>query len=327
MKTILSATAAMAVIALSMATATPSAAQTKWDMPTAYPATNFHTVNDQKFADAVKAATGGKLAITIHANASLFKLPEIKRAVQTGQAQIGEILGVSLENEEALFGIDGVPFLTTSYADAKKLYATSKPVIAKKLDAWNLILLYAVAWPPQGFYANKPIASVKDMEGLKWRAYSPATNRLGELLKAQPVTVQQAELSQALATGRVNAMATSGQTGMDSKVWEQLKYFYDVQGWQPKNMVVVNKEAFAKLDKKTQDALLAEAKKAEDAGWAASEAAQKLSTATLAKNGMTVSPPTAQFKKELQEFGKLMTEEWLKKAGADGKAVVDTYRK
>lgn len=327
MRTILSATVAMAVLALGAAAAAPAAAQTKWDMPMAYPATNFHSVNAAKFADAVKAATAGQLVITTHPGASLFKLPEIKRAVQTGQAQIGEILGVSLENEEAVYGIDGVPFLTASYADAKKLYEASKPVLAKKLDAWNMKLLYAVAWPPQGFYANKPIASVKDMEGLKWRAYSPATNRLGELLKAQPVTVQAAELSQALATGKVNAMATSSQTGMDSKVWEQLKFFYDVQGWQPKNMVVVNKEAFAKLDKKSQDALMAEAKKAEAAGWAASEAAQKLATATLAKNGMTVGPPSAQFKKELQEIGKTMTEEWLKRAGADGKAIVDAYRK
>lgn len=326
MKRMLTWTAAAAAVLLCAPVSAPQA-QTKWDMPMAYPATNFHSVNAAKFADGVKAATGGQLVITTHPGASLFKLPEIKRAVQTGQAQIGEILGVSLENEEAVFGVDGVPFLTTSYADAKKLYEASKPVVAKKLGAWNMMLLYAVPWPPQGFYANKPIASVKDMEGLKWRAYSPATNRLGELLKAQPVTVQAAELSQALATGKVNSMATSGQTGMDSKVWEQLKYFYDVQGWQPKNMVVANKDAFAKLDKKAQNALLAEAKKAEAAGWAESEAAQKLSVATLAKNGMTVGPPTAQYKKELQDLGKIMTEEWVKKAGADGKAIVDAYRK
>lgn len=326
MKTILSATAALAVIVV-VATATPVAAQTKWDMPMAYPATNFHSVNAQKFADAVKAATGGQLAITTHPGASLFKLPEIKRAVQTGQAQIGEILGVAIENEDPIFGVDGVPFLATSYAEAKKLYAAQKPVVEKRLAAQGMMLLYSVAWPGQGFYATKPLNSVKDMEGLKWRAYSPATNRLGELIKAQPVTVQAAELSQALSTGRVNAMATSGATGVDSKVWEQLKYFYDAQGWQPKNFVVVNKGAFEKLDKKSQDALIAEAKKAEEAGWAASEQVAKESVATLAKNGMTVQPPSAQFKKELQDIGKTMTEEWVAKAGADGKAIVEAFKK
>ena len=52
------------------------------------------------FANDVKAATGGKLQITVHPNASLFKAPEIKRAVQTGQAQMGEILLSIHENED-----------------------------------------------------------------------------------------------------------------------------------------------------------------------------------------------------------------------------------
>lgn len=325
MKTMLSLTAALGVVAASLSA--PASAQTKWDMPLGYPVTNFHSVNAQKFADAVKAATGGQLLITLHPGASLFKLPEIKRAVQTGQAQIGEILDVLLENEDPIYGASGVPFLTASYADAKKLYAAQKPILEKKLADQGMLLLYAVAWPGQGFYATKPLNSVKDMEGLKWRAYSPATNRLGELVKAQPVTVQAAELSQALSTGRVNAMATSGATGVDSKVWEQLKYFYDTEGWQPKNIVIVNKASFDKLDKKSQDAVLAEGKKAEAAGWAASEDVAKDTVATLAKNGMTVAPPSAQFKQELLAIGKTMTEEWVQKAGADGKALIDAYRK
>jgi len=325
MKFMLSLTAAVSAIVLGIGAS--ASAQTKWDMPLGYPATNFHSINAQKFADAVKEATGGQLLITLHPGASLFKLPEIKRAVQTGQAQIGEILGVLLENEDPIFGADGVPFLTSSYADAKKLYAAQKPLVEKKLAAQGIMVLYAVAWPGQGFYATKPLASVKDMEGLKWRAYSPATARLGELVKAQPVTVQSAELSQALSTGRVNAMATSGATGVDGKVWEQLKYFYDTEAWQPKNFVIVNKAAFDKLDKKAQDAVMAAAKKAEEDGWAASQVVAKDTVATLAKNGMTVGPASPQFKTELQALGKTMTDEWVAKAGADGKALVDAYRK
>jgi len=302
-------------------------AQTKWDMPTAYPVSNFHSVNAQKFADAVKAKTGGKLEIVVHAGASLFKAPEIKRAVQTGQAQIGEVLMVNLSNEDAIFGVDGVPFLATDYTEAKKLADAAKPFVDKRLAAEGLQLLYAVPWPPQGIYANKPLNSVKDMEGLKWRAYSPQTARIGELVKAQPVTVQQAELSQALATGKVNSMITSGATGVDAKIYEQLKYFYDAQAWVPKNMVVVNKAAFDKLDKATQAIVVAEAKAAEDAGWAASQTVQTETLAVLAKNGMTVAPPSAEFKAELAGIGKTMAAEWEAKAGADGKALLAAYHK
>lgn len=84
-------------------------AQTKWDLPAAYPATNFHTVNLNQFAADIDKASGGKLKITVHPNASLFKAPEIKRAVQGGQAQIGEILMVNFQNEWQVWGADGIP--------------------------------------------------------------------------------------------------------------------------------------------------------------------------------------------------------------------------
>lgn len=307
--------------------AMPAVAQTKWDLPAAYPATNFHTVNLQKFADAVKDATGGKLVITVHANGSLYKANEIKRAVQTGQAQIGEVLMVNLQNEDPAFGADGVPFLTSDYASSKKLAAAQRPVVAKKLDAQGMTLLYTCAWPGQGIYAKRELNSVKDMEGLKWRAYSPQTSRLAELVKAQPITIQAAELSQALATGKVDSFASSGATGVDSKVWEQLTHFYALDGWQPKNMVIVNKAALAKLDQPAQDAIAVAAKTAEASCWAESEKLAQGFLETLAKNGMKVQKASPKFAAELNEIGKTMTEEWLKVSGADGKAIVDAYRK
>jgi len=302
-------------------------AGTKWDMPMAYPVTNFHSVNGQKFADAVKQRSGGKLEIVVHAGASLFKAPEIKRAVQTGQAQIGEALMALLANEYPIYEADGVPFLAAGFDQVWKLYQAQKSFIEKHLDTQGMKLIYAVPWPPQGFYSNREIKTLKDMEGLSWRAYSPATMRIAELVKAQPVTVQAAELSQALATGKVNAMATSGATGVDSKVWEQVKYFYDTQAWQPKNMVIVNKASFNKLDKAVQNILLEEAKKAEAAGWEASKKVTAESVEILKKNGMVVQLPSPELKQGLSEIGKIMTEEWLKKAGADGKKLLEAYKK
>jgi TRAP-type C4-dicarboxylate transport system substrate-binding protein len=302
-------------------------AQTKWDMPMAYPVGNFHSVNGQKFAEAVKQRTGGKLEIVVHAGASLFKLPEIKRAVQTGQAQIGEVLMVGLANEYAIYEMDSLPFFATSFEDAEKLYKIQRPYVEKNLDSQGMMLLYAVIWPPQGLYANREIKTVKDLQGLAWRAYSPATTRIAELVKAQPVTVQAAELSQALATGKVNAMMTSGATGVDSKVWEQVKYYYDTRAWMPKNMIMVNKASFAKLDKATQDILVVEGKKAEAAGWEACKKVTAESVEILKKNGMAVQPPSPELKQGLAEVGRIMAEEWGKKAGAEGAKLLAEFRK
>ncbi len=304
-----------------------ASAQTKWDLPAAYPASNFHTENLVQFAADVDKATGGKLKITVHANGALFKAPEIKRAVQGGQAQIGEILLVNFENENAIYGADGIPFLATSYAEAKKLATAQKPFLDKLLGAQGIKLLYTVAWPPQGIYVNKEIGAVADMRGLKWRAYSPATAKIAELVGAQPVTVQAAELSQALATGLVNSYMSSGSTGYDSKTYESLKYWYDTQAWLPKNAIIVNQAAFNALDAPTQQALLKAAADAELRGWKISQEKNDWYKKALAEKGMKIMPPSAKLMGDLKQVGGIMLADWEKKAGADGAALLTSYRK
>jgi TRAP-type C4-dicarboxylate transport system substrate-binding protein len=302
-------------------------AQTKWDLPAAYPATNFHTVNLQQFADDVDKASGGKLKITVHPNAALFKAPEIKRAVQGGQAQIGEILLVNFQNEWQIFGADGIPFLADSYDEAAKLWKVQKPMLDKKLAEQGMMSLYAVPWPPQGIYSKKPLASAADLKGLKWRAYSPATARIAELVGAQPVTVQAAELSQAMATGVVESYMSSGSTGFDTKTYEHIKNWYDTQAWLPKNAVIVNKKAFDALDKPTQDAVLKAAADAEVRGLAASKRTNTDSLDKLKANGMQILPPSPQLKSDMKKVGDTMLKEWLEKAGPEGKQLVDAFQK
>ena len=316
--------AALAAVAL---TASPAMAQTKWNLPAAYPASNPHTENLVLFAKDVATATGDKLQITVHPAASLFKAPEIKRAVQTGQAQVGEVLISLHENEDPMFGLDVVPFVATSYPEALKLWAASKPVIEKKLDAQGLKLLFGVPWGPQGIYAKKDINSLEDMKGLKWRAYNVGTSRIAEIVGAQPVTIQAAELPQALATGVVNAFMTSGSTGYDSKAWETMTHFYDTQAWIPKNLTFVNKAAFEALDKPTQDAIMKAAAVAETRGWKMAEEKAAWYLDQLKANKMKVLPPSAELKAGLKKVGDQLTADWIKKAGADGEAVIAAYKK
>ena len=310
-----------------LAFASQVSAQVKWDLPAAYPANNFHSENLAQFANDVDRASGGKLKITVHPNASLFKAPEIKRAVQQGQAQLGEILLVNYQNEWQPFGIDGLPFLADSYDTSMKLYQATKPFLEKKLNEQGMSLLYAVAWPPQGIYVKKPINAAADLKGVKWRAYSPATARIAELVGAQPVTVQAAELSQAMATGVVESYMSSGSTGVDSKTYEHIKYWYDTQAWLPKNAVLVNKAAFDALDAPTKQAVLKAAADAETRGWAASKRVNTESVEKLKANGMNIMQPSAQLKADMKKVGETMLKEWLDKAGPEGKAMVDAYRK
>jgi TRAP-type C4-dicarboxylate transport system substrate-binding protein len=302
-------------------------AQTKWNLPAAYPPDNFHSENLVQFAKDVEAATGGKLQITVHAGASLFKAPEIKRAVATGQAQIGEVLISLHENEDPIFGVDVVPFLATSFDDAFKLYQASKPAVEKKLASQGLMLLYAVAWPPQGIYSKTELSKIEDLKGVKWRSYNVGTARIAELVGAQPVTIQAAELAQALATGVVGAMMSSGATGYDTKIWESIKYFYDTQAWVPKNVIFANKAAFDALDKPTQEAVLKAAAAAETRGWNVSREKTKWYLDQLSAKDMKVLAPSPEFKAGMKKVGDQLTADWLKKAGPDGEAVIAAFRK
>jgi TRAP-type C4-dicarboxylate transport system substrate-binding protein len=306
---------------------TSANAQTKWDLPSGYGANTFQVQNLQQFAEDVAQATGGKLKINVHANASLFKANEIKRAVQSSQTQIGEFIISGASNEHPVFGLDSIPFLATSYAEAKKLNDVSRPYLEKTLAAQGLKLLYAVPWPPQGLYSIKPVATMSDLKGTRMRAYNPATSQIAQQVGAQPITVQLAELSQALATGTVENFLTSSASGVDSKLYEQARYFYDVNAWLPRNAVVVNQKAFDALDKPAQEALVKAAATAEQRGWRVSEERDGEYIKQLAAKGMKIDATSETLKQELKAIGARMTADWLRTAGGDGAAIIEAFRK
>ena len=299
----------------------------KWDMALAYGAGNFHSANAAEFAACVTGQTNGKLEIVTHPGGSLYKGGEIFRAVRTGQAQIGERFMSALGKEDALLEVDSQPFLATTYDDAWKLYQASKPEIVKGLDSKGLVFLYAVPWPAQGLYSKKEINSVADLKGLKFRAYNSATIRIAELTGMAPTKIEAAEISQAFSTGAVESMITSPTTGKNKKIWENgVGYFYDIAAWFPKNMVIVNKDAWNKLDSATQQIVLQEAAKAEKKGWDLSKKGNTEDKKALADAGMKVGKVNAALKNHFEEVGAIMSKEWAERAGARGQAVLSAYK-
>ena len=266
-----------------------------WDMPTPYGDTTFHTVNIRDFAKDVATATDGKLEISVHSAGSLFPHSEIKNAVRSGQVPIGEFFLSTLANEDLTFGMDSQPFLATSYAQAQKLWEAQKPVITELLAKQGLMPLFSVPWPAQGLYTNGEIKTVDDLAGLRFRAYNPALEQFAMLAKAAPVQVEASDIAQAFTTGQVQAMITSPSTGANSKAWDFVDTYTQIDAWLPKNIVVVNKRAFDRLSADEQKAVMEAAAKAETRGWEMSkkEAAEK--TAEMKENGMKIVACPVQY--------------------------------
>lgn len=303
-----------------------ASAQTRWQMATPYADGNLHTRNIRTYVQEIEQAAAGRLSIQVHSNGSLLKMPEIKRGVQTGQVQMGEILLTAYANEDPIFDADALPQLVTNFQQAKRLADLQRPFIEARFARQGLVLLYMVPWPPAGLYAQEPINSLEQLRGARFRTYSPMTNRFAQLIGAQPTLVQSAEVPQAFATGVVSAQVTSAATGVDTQAWDYAKVFIPLGFTMTKNAVFVSRRALEALPRDLQEAIRAGAQRAEARGYQLAEQATRETEATLAARGMQVMQPSAQLLADVARVGRVMADEWVQRAGADGRRLLEQYR-
>jgi TRAP-type C4-dicarboxylate transport system substrate-binding protein len=303
------------IAALASACTAHAQAPATWKLATGYRAESFHTQNIEDFAREVASATGGRLKIEVAANNSLVKLAEIPQAVASGKVEAGEAIMSGMGKEMPLAGADGVPFVVGSYEAVQRLWSLQRPGIEREFAAKGLKPLYAVPWPPQGLYTNRPIREARDLAGMKMRTYNPTTVRIAQLLGAGPVDVPMVQVGQALAEGRMDAMITSAVTGVENKVWGGLKHYYELNAWFPKNIVFVNAKSFAALPPAVQQALMRAAAAAETRGFALSQAAATEATQELRRNGIKVEPVPFELGRDLKRLGEKFSREWVTSVG------------
>ena len=313
-----------AALLSSLAVATPVLAET-WDMPTPYGDSTFHTINIRQFAEDVAAATDGELTITVHSAGSLFPHAEIKNAIRSRQVPIGEFFLSRLSNEDLAYGIDSQPFVATTYDGAEKLWGAQKSVIEDLMAAEGLKPLFSVPWPAQGLYTNGEIATVDDLSGLRFRAYNAALEEFATLANAAPVQIEAADIPQAFATGQVQAMITSPSTGANTKAWDFVTHYTQIDAWLPKNIVVVNERVFDRLSPEVQAAVMDAAVAAETRGWEMSMAEAEAKTQEMADNGITVVAPSDALVEGLQGIGATMLDNWKSNASDNALAVLDSF--
>ncbi|ONG58870.1 TRAP transporter [Pseudoroseomonas deserti] len=306
--------------------ARPGLAATRWQFATPYQDTNFHTKNVRAFVEDIQKATNGELAIQLHTNQSLLPMPQIKRGVQSGQVQLGEILSSAYGNEDAFFEVDGIPLLAPSFEAAAKLQVLARPFIEARFQRSGLMTLYTVPWPPGGFYSNAPIANLEALKGSRFRTFNAMTNRFATLIQASPTLVQASEVPQAFATGVINGMVTSAATGVDTQAWDYCKVYTPVNFTYTNNLIFVSRRAFEALPAAQQAAVREAAVKAQARGLEMARAAEKEAQDTLAARGIQVLQPSEALKQGLQKISATMTDEWVSRTGEDGKKLIDAYR-
>jgi TRAP-type transport system periplasmic protein len=296
-----------------------------WKLATGYRAESFHGRNLSQFADEIKTATKGQLQIELHPNNSLIKLSEIRAAVEADKVQAGESIMSGLTKDIPTSGADSVPFVVSTYSDASRLWKSQRPLTEKVFAQRGLKVLYAVPWPPQGLHSKKPITTMQDFKGTTMRTYNPSTQRIAELLGAKGVDVPMVEVGKALKEGRMDSMITSAVTGAENKVWGEIKYYYEINAWFPKNIVYVNAKAFSALPAPAQKAVMDAAAQAEQRGWQMSQKAAADSTEELRANGVKIERIPREIETALKRLGEKFSREWVNSVGQDATAIFTPY--
>ncbi|QMV61600.1 TRAP transporter substrate-binding protein [Pseudomonas berkeleyensis] len=317
---------ALCALLVALPVAFPVQSNERWSMSVEQPAGNFISRVAVDFARNVRQATQGHLDIRVHPNSALYRRLDVKPAVSRGDIQLGDLFMSALGNEDPIYELDSLPFLATDYEQARKLWAVSRSAIEQRLLADGVRLVYAVPWPAQSLFSDRPLQHVGDLRDLRFRSYNPTISRLAHLLHAQPTTINTEDVAQAFRDGKVDVMLTSSATGMDLRAWDFVSHFYDVRAFIPKNIVIVNERAFQRLPEAHRQALLHAGERAERAGWELSWALTGYQTRMLARRGITVVqdiPPALH--QGLTEVGQTLTNEWLARAGEDRARIIDDY--
>ncbi len=303
------------ILIAALCAATVAHAQTSWKLATGYRAESFHTENIAQFSREIATATKGQLAIDLAPNGSLFKLGDIRQAVEEGKVQAGETIMTSMVKDIPIAGADSIPFVVGSYKRAQRLWELQRHGMEREFAQRGLKILYAVPWPPQGLYTTRPVKTMGDFKNVKMRTYNQTTVRLAEMLGATSVDVPMVDVGKAANEGRMDAMITSAVTGVENKVWGPLKHYYEISAWFPKNIVFVNAKAFDALAPDARSAVLKAAADAEGRGWLASEAVAQSATRELQANGIKVERISGELENDLKRMGERFSREWVRSVG------------
>lgn len=301
------------------------AADVSWTMATGYPESSFFTQNLRNFVAEVEEESEGRIAIDMHSNGTLVSHDEIKRGVQRGLVDLGEVRLGAYSNEHPLFRIDSLPGLATNYEQAHRLNVLLQPYYKEVLGAQGIMPLAYAPWPGQGFFADSPIESTDDIDGMTIRIYSQPTLVMAQDLGFTAVNLPFAEVPQAFSTNMIDSLFTSAQTGIDVQVWDYIDHFVYTGTMYNINALIINPTAFEKLDDQLRQVVLAAARNAQERGWKMSRKSSTKNNALLKENGVTLSEPSEELTSAIDEVGDQLLAEWRRDANNEANRIVDEY--
>jgi TRAP-type C4-dicarboxylate transport system substrate-binding protein len=302
-------------------------AQVRIDIALPWGPTEFHTTNAQDFAKRVAEATSNRVQMTVHAAGSLgIKANETVRAIEDGTATMAEFAGFQNVGEVPLLGIESLPFLVDDYAQLKVMHSFVRPLWVDSLAKRGNRVLYVVPWPSQNFYLKKPANTFADLKGTRMRTYDRVTAEMISKLGMVPQQMNNPDIVPALASGRLDAVMTSGTTAVAQKYWQFLKHTYTTNHLWASNLMVIGERTWSKISAADRAAIEKIAAEREPEYWKVSMAEHETRMKELLANGMTVEMPSKAMLDEMRKVTRPMWDDFASRNGPEAKKALDAFR-
>ncbi len=322
-------TLSLIVAVLSIGLSLPALALEKLDLATTYSGANIHAETCREFASRVEKATDGKLVVAVHEGGALgLKDEDHFTSITDGIVPMASVLMGAAIGTSPIYALSTSPFLVKDFKEAKLLHDIARPYYDKEAKKYNQLILYTAPWPPSSIHAKRPIKKYEDIQGLRIRTYDKNGTDVLKQAGANAVVMSWGDVYPALATGTIDSVLTSSTSAVAGKFWEVLTDTTRVNFAIPLNMININLDTFNGLPKEQQEKLLKIGKEMEERQWKLAEESMAAEEKILAENGMNIHREVSEeLASKLRASGQDIIEDWLKKTGKDGKAILDEFEK
>ena len=301
-------------------------AQSRWRMPTEYPATAMPGEGLRAFASAVAARTGGALAIAPAFEAGAgFSGPRLLAGLSEGTIEAGDTFSGTLDGVDPLLSLSSLPFLVGSLADARRLADLARGAYGRAFAPRGLHLLYVVPWPASGIWSATALAGAGDLHGLAIRTYDATSTAVLERAGAHAVELSFGEAMPRLREGTFTAVLSSGDGGAGRRLWEVLRHFAAVEYAFPLSFAVVREDLYRALDPALRDAVDAAAGQTEAGLWSLVGTRLDANYARMRENGVAIDAvPAADLQAALAQAAQPAVAAWRART-RDGAALLDAF--
>ena len=291
-----------------------------------------HTMQTKVFepwAEKISKMTNGKVKVTFFPGGALGKMPDHYDLAEKGIADISYTLQDYTPGRFPLTSVFELPFMiTTATQTSRAMWKTYEkfPEFQKEYAKVKLLALFC--HPSGGFNTvKKPIRTIGDLKGMKFRTASPHVTEALKIFGAVPVNMPVTETYTALERGVIGGTVLPWEGNFVFKLAELLKYGTETEFYTMSMMVVMNKRKW--------DSLPEDVKKAidETTGMVMSGNAGKVFDDTnvpmrnlCIKKGMQVLQLPLEEKKKLEALSMPIRNQWvmdMQSKGLPGKEILD----